>query len=522
MDKFNKEHTTPQDSKKEVSEELTEGPITTEESQNSKESSYIHMKKSTFNSIIAALIVVIAFMTAFVTVFVDHQVIQKKMTNEAEYSIGLPPKDFKRFEVVYSYLKNGYVDETVTSQQLIDGAIRGMTDSLEDPYTVYLMNEETEAIDETITGSFAGIGSELKNENGMVVISTPIEGTPSQKAGLQPNDVIYKVDGKDVTGWPVSDVVKIVRGEVGTDVTLTIIRQGQELDITITREEIPVITVRGELDQQVPSIGRVTISNFSLNTDQELEKVVSDLRQQGATSFVFDVRYNPGGLLNQALRIANMFLLEQEPIMQIEDRQGKITEYHAEKTKMGDFKITEPYVLLVNKGSASAAEILTGALQESANATIIGTKTYGKGTVQTVIDVTDNSELKYTNAKWLTPNGNWIHKEGITPTIEVALPDYAFLSILDTSVEPQSGDVSANVRNLELMLEAFGYPVVVDGYFDEATTKAVTQYQSSKELDPTGIVDEKTANALMDDIRQLIEQNDTQYKKAVDYLTTKE
>ncbi len=521
MDKFTNENVTSEDNEKEI-EELNS---TLDDDTNQKhfdQSTHIQMKKSTFVSLMITVIVLMIFITSFVTIFLDRQFIQKKIDVAQSNSIDLPYQELKRFEVVYSYLKNGYVDDEITSQQLIDGAIKGMTDSLNDPYTVYLMNEETEDLDETLTGSFTGIGSELKSENGMVVISTPIEGTPSQKVGLQSNDIIYKVDGQDVSGWQVSDVVKLVRGEIGTDVTLTIIRQGQELEVTITREKIPTITVRGEMNQQEPTIGHVIISNFSLNTDQELKNVVKDLRNQGAKAFIFDLRYNPGGLLNQALSIANMFLLEQEPIMKIEDRQGNVTEYHAKKTEMADFKITEPYVLLVNKGSASASEILAGALQDSVGATIIGTQTYGKGTVQTVVDVTDNSELKYTNAKWLTPNGTWIHKVGITPTIEVELPDYAFLMILDTSVVPQLGDVSTNVRTIELMLQAFGYPVIVDGYFDEQTAKAVNEYQLSKELPNTGVVDKQTANALMNDIRQLIEQNDTQYQKAVEYLTAKE
>ena len=522
MDKQNKDQHSINDAKEAENMLTTESDEQQKEPELTKEQavSYIQMKKTTFASIIAVIVVVLTFITAYATVYLDRKVMHNRFGEpNTNISVGLPKSELERFEVVYSYLKNGYVDDSVTPEQLINGAIRGMTQSLNDPYTVYLMDDETQTIDATLNGTFSGIGSELKIENGIIMISVPIEGSPSQKVGLQPNDIIRKVDGTDITGMSLQEVVNLVRGEVGTDVTLTILRQGQELDVTITREEIPIITVRGSVDKSNPTIGHVIISNFSLNTNEELEKVVTDLRNQGVTSFVFDIRYNPGGLLSQALNISNMFLENKQTIVKIEDRKGNITDYTANNKQYGTFKITEPYVLLVNEGSASASEILAGALKDSANATLIGTKTYGKGTVQTVIDITKNSELKYTNAKWLTPNNVWINEVGIEPTIEVQLPEYAYLNILDTKVEPKQGDVSVNVRNIELMLEAFQYDVLVDGYYDEQTTEAVKAYQLSHDLAVTGIVDENTATTLMTDVRELIQKNDTQYQKAIEYLT---
>ena len=422
-----------------------------------------------------------------------------------------------QIEKVFYYLKQNYLDKDVTSEQLIQGALKGMAESVGDPYTTYLVNDETAQLDETVNGAFGGIGAELKSDQSRVVISTTMEGSPSQQVGLQADDVITKVNGEDMTGKTISEVVKKVRGEVGTDVVLTIERAGTSLEVKLTRASIAINTVKAELDKEDTTIGHVRITSFAKNTAEELEKAVKDLTEKGAKSFVFDVRYNPGGLLDQAYKVANMFLKDGEPIVQVEDRFGEKKIYKA-SSSIGEFKITQPYVLLVNEGSASASEILAAAIKEGAGGQIVGTKTYGKGTVQSVVDITDNSELKYTNAKWLTPKGNWIHKEGVTPTKEVNLPDYAFLKIIDARETLKVGSVSQNVLSVETILKGLGYSVTADGYFDEATKNAVKSYQQKEGLTATGEVDEETAQKLMDSVRELIQQNDTQYQAAKELL----
>lgn len=422
-----------------------------------------------------------------------------------------------QIEKVFYYLKQNYLDKDVTSEQLIQGALKGMAESVGDPYTTYLVNDETAQLDETVNGAFGGIGAELKSDQSRVVISTTMEGSPSQQVGLQADDVITKVNGEDMTGKTISEVVKKVRGEVGTDVVLTIERAGTSLEVKLTRASIAINTVKAELDKEDATIGHIRITSFAKNTAEELEKAVKDLTEKGAKAFVFDVRYNPGGLLDQAYKVANMFLKDGETIVQVEDRLGDKKVYKA-SSEIGKFKITQPYVLLVNEGSASASEILAAALKEGAGAQIVGTKTYGKGTVQSIVDITDNSELKYTNAKWLTPKGNWIHKEGVTPTKEVNLPDYAFLKIIDARETLKVGSVSQNVLSVETILKGLGYSVTADGYFDEATQNAVKAYQQKEGLTATGEVDEETAQKLMNSVRVLIQENDTQYKAAKELL----
>lgn len=439
-----------------------------------------------------------------------------KADNQLAFGV-LKKNEMFQIEKVFYYLKQNYLDKNITNEQLIQGALKGMAESVGDPYTTYLVNDETAQLDETVNGAFGGIGAELKSDQSRVVISTTMEGSPSQQVGLQADDVITKVNGEDMTGKTISEVVKKVRGEVGTDVVLTIERAGTSLDVKLTRASIAINTVKAELDKEDATIGHVRITSFAKNTAEELEKAVKDLTDKGAKAFVFDVRYNPGGLLDQAYKVANMFLKDGEPIVQVEDRFGEKKIYKA-SSSIGEFKITQPYVLLVNEGSASASEILAAAIKEGAGGQIVGTKTYGKGTVQSVVDITDNSELKYTNAKWLTPKGNWIHKEGVTPTKEVNLPDYAFLKIIDAKETLKVGSVSQNVLSAETILKGLGYSVTVDGYFDEGTKDAVKSYQQKEGLTATGEVDEESAQKLMDSVRALIQQNDTQYQAAKELL----
>ena len=462
------------------------------------------------------------FGTSYAARTSQNQVAQSETKNDSNNVTGkssdtLTNDDLAKLELVYDTLVSGYVDKNINKDDIINGALKGMAEATGDPYTNYLVNDETAAIDETMTGSFGGIGAELRSENNRVIISNTREGTPSQKIGLQENDAILKVDGEDMEGKSISYVVSKVRGEVGTDVTLTIQRGTQELEVKITRAKIAIETVKGTVDSTDATIGHVQINSFAKNTAKEVEKAVTDLREKGVKKFIFDVRYNPGGLLDQAIMIANMFVEEGKTILNVENRDGQIKSYKASKD-YGTFKITEPYVLLVNEGSASASEILAAALKESADAQLIGKKTYGKGTVQSVIEVGENAELKYTIAKWLTPNKTWIHKTGIEPTEEVSMPDYYNITIIDTREVVKEGAVSDNVKTIETILKGLGYDVTADGYFDSKTTEAVKEFQKSKGLSETGEVDEKTGTVLMSAIRDALKANDTQYKAAVKAL----
>ena len=426
--------------------------------------------------------------------------------------------ELAKVEAVYDQLLSQYFED-VEGEKLVEGALSGMVDSIGDPYTQYLDVSEATSLNDTISASFEGIGAEVMKQGDSIMIVSPIAGSPAEKAGLKPNDILLKADDKDLTGLSLNEAVSFIRGEKGSKVLLTIRRGETQFEVSVTRDTIPVETVVYNLDKENPSIGYISINSFSNPTYDEIVTAVKELRTKGAKSFIFDVRQNPGGVLDGALSISNMFVEEGSVIMQTEEKDQEPVQIVADNKEMGDFKITEPSVLLVDEGSASASEILAGALKESADIPIIGTKTFGKGTVQTVASFPDNSELKLTIAKWLTPSGEWINKKGIKPTIQVELPDYTKLLIIDNTKNYQLGDVSGEVENLEKVFDALDYETgPIDGYLDEGTVSTIKKFQTDHELDVTGIVSGDTASAMIEDLRSLIKENDTQYEKGLDYL----
>lgn len=470
----------------------------------------------------ASLIVVAALSiggTVAVTNANDGKYVQvQNQLNSPEPSVEIKSEDFEKIQTIYDTLMTDYYQD-VESEILIEGAITGMTEAIGDPYTQYLDVEESSSLDESISASFEGIGAEVMKQGDNVMIVSPIAGSPAEKAGLQPNDIILKADDQELTGMTLNEAVSYIRGEKDSEVTLTIRRGETTFEVKVVRDTIPVETVVYQLDEEDPTIGYIAITSFSSPTYDDLVDAVKDLREQGAESFVFDVRQNPGGLLNAGLNISNLFLEDGDTILQTQEKDQEPISIVADDATMGDFKVTEPSVLLVNEGSASASEILAGAVNESGNIKLIGTQTFGKGTVQNVAAFDDSSELKITIAKWLTPSGKWINEEGITPTIEVALPEYANLLIIDSSKSYQLEDVSEEVENVEKVLDALDYSVGnIDGYFDESTQEAVQQFQKDKNLAIDGKVTGETAIQLVESLRELIDENDTQYEAAIKEL----
>ncbi|WP_034550053.1 S41 family peptidase [Carnobacterium funditum] len=446
------------------------------------------------------------------------------LTNQSNQDIPVKKQDdtqsgkLSKVEAVYDQLLSQYFKD-VDGDMLIEGALTGMVDAIGDPYTQYLDVSEATSLNNTISASFEGIGAEVMKQGDSIMIVSPIAGSPAEKAGLKPNDILLKADDKDLTGLSLNEAVSFIRGEKGSKVVLTIRRGETQFEVSVTRDTIPVETVVYNLDKEHPTIGYISINSFSNPTYDELVTAVKELRTQGAKSFIFDVRQNPGGILDGALNISNMFVEEGSIIMQTQEKDQEPVKLTADKETMGEFKVTEPSVLLVDEGSASASEILAGALKEAADIPIIGTKTFGKGTVQTVASFSDNSELKLTIAKWLTPSGKWINEKGIEPTIPVELPDYTKLLIIDSTKEYQLGDVSDEVENLEKVFEALDYETgPVDGYLDEQTVSTIKEFQTEQKLETTGVVTGDTAAAMIEDLRTLIKDNDTQYEKGLDYL----
>lgn len=297
----------------------------------------------------------------------------------------------------------------------------------------------------------------------------------------------------------------LIRGEKGTEVTLTIMRGDMQdpIDVTIVRDEIPIETVYSEMIGD--NVAHIQITSFSQDTFSELETAIAEMKDEGMEAMVIDVRQNPGGLLQSALDISNMFIEEGKEMFEVQAKGQDPEIYLATDGN----KVEIPVTLLIDGGSASASEILAGAMSESADIKLVGEKTFGKGTVQTANDLADGSNLKFTTAKWLTPDGNWIHEKGIEPDVAVDYPEYASLPFIDASLELKDGTISEQVRTAEKMLEALEYEVgEVDGVFEEEMTQAVEAFQEDQELEVTGILTGDSIYALMDELRAKIEEED--------------
>ena len=300
-------------------------------------------------------------------------------------------------------------------------AIREMLGKLEDPYTRFMNPEEFQNMQIDTSGELTGVGIQIAKDektNRLIVIS-PIEDTPAFESGILAQDLIVKIDGTDTKGMDVNDAVNLIRGERGSKVTLTIERNGNARDYEITRERIEIHPVRASVrDTELGKIGYIRLTTFNENAAKDMQKAIEEQEKEGVVGYVLDLRSNPGGLLYSSINIARMWI-DEGTIVSTVDRQGL-----SERETANDKALTnKPLVVLVNEGSASASEILSGALQDNKRATLLGTKTFGKGLVQSVRPLSDGSGLAVTIAKYLTPSGRDINKEGIPPDVVVKLSD---------------------------------------------------------------------------------------------------
>jgi carboxyl-terminal processing protease len=456
--------------------------------------------------LILGLILTIVLTSGLTTLYLN-------MDGTSPIASGTSDPQFAKLMDTYKTLKDGYYQD-VKNDQLLNGAIDGMVKSLDDPYSTYMDQKEASSFHENISSSFEGIGATIREEDGKIVIDAPIKGSPAEKAGLKSNDRILKVDGKSLEGMKVGEAVTFIRGKKGSKAELVVQRPGasDDMNISVVRDTIPVETVYHEMLPD--NMGKITITKFAETTYDEFKKALDDLKSKNMKGLVLDMRQNPGGLLSVTVDIANLIVPDQKLILQVESRDGQKEVYRSKHGK-ADF----PVVVLVDGGSASAAEILAGALKESGQFPLVGTKTFGKGTVQTAKDFDDGSNIKYTIAKWLTPDGNWIHKKGIDPTYEVKLPAYAELPYLDPEKELKPDTFSAEVKTAQTMMNALGYSTGrEDGYFDDKTKTAVLAFQKVENIPANGTISGKTTTRMIELLQDKIKKNDTQLEKAQSVL----
>ncbi|MDA0375930.1 MAG: S41 family peptidase [bacterium] len=311
------------------------------------------------------------------------------------------------------YIEPGKLETT----SMLHGATKGLVDAVGDPYTTFMPPQENKDFRQSLNGKLQGIGAELTLRDDQIVVVAPLKGSPAEAAGLIPEDVITGVDEKDITGFSLGDAVELIRGPKGTKVTLTVDREGEgSLDITITRDEINIPSIESEIKEyDGKKIGYISLNRFGDTTTEEFEKGVKSHLEAEVDGMIIDVRFNGGGYLDKAIDLSSMFL-KKGKVVSVERREGEpVHHYVTGRPIAPDVKL----VMLVNEGSASASEILAGALQDQGRATIIGKQTFGKGTVQEVFDLPGGTSIRITTARWLTPNGKDLGKEGVSPDIEV-------------------------------------------------------------------------------------------------------
>ena len=369
-----------------------------------------------FIPIVIILAVAVGFVGGFY--YKDYGTPAPVLTNLINKDIGQPDGvDFSLFWNVWDLLHNRYVDKgQLNTQELVFGAIEGMVNTLGDPYTVFLKPKESESFKEQIKGAFGGIGIEIGIRSNILTVIAPIKDTPAARAGLLAGDKILKVDDKSTEGMKLDEAVSLIRGPQGSRVTLTITRDGLEnsKEVPIVRDTIKIPAVDWKLLDV--NVAYVEIYAFNQNVDSEFKKAAEEIVNSDAKKIILDLRNNPGGLLDSAVNVASYFLDSDAVVTFEKFGDGRENQFRARSN--GQLK-NYPVVVLINKGSASASEILAGALKDNRGVLIVGETSFGKGSVQEVDDLPQKASVKITIAKWYTPNGVSINENGIKPDVEV-------------------------------------------------------------------------------------------------------
>ena len=451
-----------------------------------------------------------------------HDVVSKASAAEEAAAKSTARNELEKIEKAYDLISNEYVEQ-VDREKLLEGAIQGMLSTLNDPYSVYMDKQTAKRFSDSLDSSFEGIGAEIGMEDRKIIIVSPFKQSPAEKAGLKPNDEIISIDGDSMAGMDLNDAVLKIRGKKGSTVTLKVHRPGMkdQLTFTIKRDEIPLETVFASIKKiQDKPVGYIAISSFSEHTAKDFTAELKKLEKKGIKGLVLDVRGNPGGYLQSVEDILKHFVTKDHPYIQIAERNGNKKQYFSKLKEKKPY----PVSVITDKGSASASEILAGALKEAEGYDVVGDPSFGKGTVQQAVPMGDGSNIKLTLYKWLTPKGNWIHKQGIQPTVPVTQPAYFSAGPLQLK-EPLKPDMNNNeIKRAQFLLKGLGFvPGREDGYYNESTKKAVMAFQAENKLKQTGIIDQKTANTmnLRIDEKKIKEKNDLQLQAALKVLFNK-
>jgi len=386
------------------------------------------------------------FLLALTLVFLVNTLTYFKGSDEANAAkTSLPLNQLQSFSDVYLKIKQNYVHD-VPDKELFDNAIRGMLEGL-DPHSTFLNEKDFKDLKIGAKGEFGGLGIEVTMENGFVKVITPIDDTPAYKAGVKAGDLIIEIDSKPVKGLSLNQAVDLMRGKVGKPILLTIAREGESgpIDIKIIRAKIKVKSVKHEIIDD--EYGYIRISSFQNKTGKNLYDAISKLNEKtkdNIKGFVIDMRNNPGGVLGAAVDVSDAFIKGKKKLVFTKGKKANaVDEYFSNNTDLAEGK---PIVVLINGGSASASEIVAGALQDHKRAIIMGTQSFGKGSVQTILPITTKTAVKITTARYYTPNGRSIQAKGITPDIVV---ENLQLNALNNNETIKESDLTGHLKNID-------------------------------------------------------------------------
>ncbi len=391
--------------------------------------------------VLATLVVIVIAVSGVLTAFVrqgyihigtNGQIYVQDVGTTDEDGIGTKVEG--KLNALDSLLQSGFYFDDVDDEKAADNIFKAYLEAYGDKYTVYYTPDEYKSLMESTSGTFYGIGAVCqKADDGSILISEAYEDAPAYKAGIRNGDKVIKVNGEDITGMDLAVAVALIKGEKGTDVNLTVIRNSEEKNFTVTRDKINVKTVSYHMMDN--NTGYIYVTQFDDVTTEQFKAAVDDLHNQGMEGLIIDIRNNPGGVLTTVVDMLD-YILPNGLIVYTETKDGKKTEYSGSD----GHEINIPMAVLVNGNSASASEIFAGAMQDYQKAQIIGTQTFGKGIVQTIRQLTDGSAVKYTIAKYFTPKGQDIHGKGVTPDQVVELPDDATEDVqLNAAIEYING-----------------------------------------------------------------------------------
>ncbi len=430
----------------------------------------------------------------------------------------------KRFEEVYKTLLNKWYfsnDMTDPSSQLIDNAINGMLDINGDIHTSYLSAKQATDLSQTINGEFVGIGVQYNASGGLNMITKVFKNSPAEKAGIKAGDRIISVDGEDVTSFTSDQLVEKITGELGTTVVVGLQRGGENLTLSIVRDTVNSLAYGYMMDNNV---GYLELTSFGQSLYTVSKSYLADFASQGATKLIIDLRSNGGGYLSAIEEVSKLFIPKGDTIYQIENKDGSIDVSKARDVNEYNY---DKIVILINGGTASASEVLTLALKENAslNVSVVGDVSYGKGTAQTQVSLSDGGVLKYTYAKWLDPQGNNINGQGITPDVAVKLNDFFYQTYPELSEGEQYpfDTVGSPVSYVQYGLRYLGYSISrVDGYYDSTTLTAMKAFQTTQGLTEDGVITqdiiERINSAATKYYYENIQQQDVQLIKAAEVI----